>query len=144
MTDSNQPTRDQLVDILVQQAAIASTGTFSQRNPILGKMIRCPYCEQRRRQNETCCNPEYIATVKNDVPRSFYAKKRQIPRLSRNRPPLLLIHQCLVELESQPGYVEQEGISGIVEAQIKRERKSAARIKRKQQRKSRKINRSNV
>lgn len=138
-----QPTRDQLADLIVQQAAGAATGSFSERNPILGKMRMCPHCRRRRRENavQPCCNPSYIQTNKADMPRSFYAKKRKIPRLSRNRPPLFEMHQRLVEMEAVPGYVEREGISGIVEAQIVARRKSKSKVRRHQQRRSRKINR---
>lgn len=138
----NQPTRDQLIDLVVQQAAFASTGSFSERNPDLGKMRKCPHCGRRRRENGlVCCNPKYIRTNTADVPRSFYSKRRKNPRLTRNKPPLFEVHQHLVELESQPGYVEREGISGIVEAQVVARRKAKAKVKRTQQKLSRKVNR---
>lgn len=137
-----EPTRDELISLVVHQAALAAEGSFSERNPTLGKMVRCPYCNRRRRQNdEQCCNPTYVVVNKADMPRSFYAKKRKIPRLRRNRPPLFEIHQKLVEMEARPEYHEYDGITGVVEAQIVNRKKSAAKVKRKQQRLSRKINR---
>lgn len=141
--DRPQPTREDLIEIAVQQAAKATEGTFSQRNPMLGKMVRCPYCGRRRRQNadQACCNPKLLVGNKADMPRSFYKKMRKNPRLTRHRPPLFEIHQRLVELEATPGYVEREGISGIVEALVKRRIKSAAKGRRKQQKQSRKANR---
>jgi hypothetical protein len=75
------------------------------------------------------------------MPRSAYAKKRKIPRLSRNRPPLFEIHQKLVECEAKPEYHEYDGVSGVVEAQIVRRKKAVAKKKRDQQKRSRKINR---
>lgn len=139
----NQPTREQLLDILVQGAAEASEGSFAARNPTLGKMVRCPHCNRRRREHsDPCCNPVQLVTVKNDVPRSFYAKKRKIPRLTKHRPPLAEVHQVLVEMERQPGYVEVEGISGIVEARIKRRKRAVAKNRRSQQKRSRRVNRS--
>jgi hypothetical protein len=133
--------RDQLVSLIVQQAALAAEGSYADRNPALGKMVRCPHCRIRRRQFETCCHPEYIVTNLADVPRSFYAKKRRNPRLTTVRPPLAEIHQILLDMEAQPGYTEREGISGIVEAQIVRRKKAAAKVKRDRQKLSRKINR---
>ena len=164
-------TRDQILELAVQSAAqAATTGSYAQRNPNLGRMVRCPHCRLRRREQEACCSAKYLITNSGDVPRSFYAKKRKIPRLSRNRPPLFEVHDRLVQIERcskcehcgqskedhidwkycTPGNFtqifmcrEQEGISGIVEAQIKQKRKARAAKKRSQQRQSRKINRRN-
>ena len=140
MVEQPQPTRDELVSIAVQQAALASEGSFADRNPTLGKMVRCPYCGRRRREQEVCCSPKYVVTTLADVPRSAYAKKRKVPRLSRNRPPLAEIHQRLLEMEAKPEYHEYDGVSGVVEQQIIRRKKSAAKKKRDQQKRSRKIN----
>lgn len=141
-TEQNQPTREQLVQLVVQQAALAAEGSFSQRNPTLGKMVKCPFCGRRRRQDQlVCCNPKYIATNLADQPRSSVSKHRKNPRLSRHRPPLFLVHQLLVEKESQENYVEIEGISGIVEAQVMRGRRARTKQKRDQQKLSRRINR---
>lgn len=139
----DQPTRDQLIELAVQQAALAATGSFSERNPNLGKMVRCPFCGRRRRQNaeRACCNPTYLQTNKAEIPRSFYAKKRKNPRLTRNRPPLFEMHQILLDKERQTGYKEYEGISGIVEAQIKRRKRAKAVKKTQRRRLSRTLNR---
>lgn len=136
-----EPTREELLNLVVQQAAIASEGGFSARNPNLGRMVRCLYCRKRRREREICCNPVQLVTVANDVPRAMFAKKRKNPRLTKNRPPLAEVHQILLDKESQPDYKEHEGISGIVEAEIMRGRRSRTKKKRLQQRLSRKINR---
>lgn len=141
MTEANQPTREQLLDILVQGAAEASEGSFAARNPTLGKMVRCPHCNRRRREQEICCNPKYRVTNAATMPRSAFAKKRKIPRLSRNRPPLFEIHQRLVEMEAKSEYHEYSGVSGVVEQQIKRRKRAVARKKRHQQKRSRRVNR---
>lgn len=142
MIDTNQPTREQLIELAVLKAAEAATGSFSQRNPMLGKMVRCPYCSRRRRQNEEqCCNPTYKIVNTAEVSRAVVAKKRKNPRLSRHRPPLFEIHQRLVEMKAQPGFVEREGLSGIVEAQVVRKRTARSKKRRDQQRLSRRINR---
>lgn len=139
---SDQPTREELVGALVQNVALAADGSFADRNPVLGRMRKCVYCGQRRRERgPVCCNPKYVVTNAAYEPRSAVAKKRKNPRLTRNRPPFFELHARLVEMESQPGYVEYEGISGIVEAAIKRRRRAKAKIRRDQQRLSRKINR---
>lgn len=142
MTEPVGPTRDQLLDLIVQGAAEASEGSFADRNPTLGKMVRCPHCGLRRREQEVCCNPKYLFTNSASMPRSFYHKKRKIPRLTTVRPPLAEIHQRLVEMEAKPEYHEYDGVSGIVEAQIVRRKKAVAKKKRDQQKRSRKINRS--
>lgn len=162
------PTREQLIELVVQQAALAAEGSFADRNPLLGKMRKCPQCGRRGREKEVCCNPKYIHTNANEVPRSFYAKKRKIPRLSRHRPSLFEMHDILVGIErkmvcTRCGQIkeehedwlycdeqrgdhvftcqEQEGISGIVEARIVRKRTARRKKKNNQQKLSRKINR---
>lgn len=142
MEETRPEINKELFSALVKQAADTQAyGSYSARNPQLGKMITCPQCCRRKRQVEFCCEPKYITTNAAMTPK--ITKTRKNPRLSRNRPPMLEIHQRLVEMGSRPGYVEFEGISGIVEAEIKRRKKSAAKRKRKQQRKSRKNNRVN-
>lgn len=48
----------------VQKAADTMLyGSYSERHPGLGKMIRCPHCGFRRRLNQLgCCNPQYATT----------------------------------------------------------------------------------
>lgn len=130
------------LQLAVDRAALNRTGSYYQRNPLVGKMRTCPYCRKRSRATETCCNPNYKVFNQATEPRSATAKKRKNPRLTRNRPPLFLVHQRLVELEARPDYKEYEGISGIVEAAIIRDKKAKARVRRMQQRQSRQINRS--
>lgn len=53
----------QLAIQLVDRAAhTAKYGSFSQRNPTLGRMIRCEFCRKKRRQNAEipCCNGRKI------------------------------------------------------------------------------------
>ena len=117
-------------------------GSFSQRNPMLGPMKRCPFCHVRRHVNSPtpCCNAKFTVPAEG-TPRSLFAKQRKNPRLSRKKPPMFLIHHRLVELEATPGYVEYDGIAGVVEAKIIREKKQKIKKRRQQQRQSRKMNR---
>jgi hypothetical protein len=41
-------------------------GSFSERNPGLGRMITCPHCHTRRRQfaTEKCCNASHATTMR--------------------------------------------------------------------------------
>lgn len=48
-------TKTPIVLPVEQAAKTKQYGSFSERNPMLGKMVRCPYCRIRRRENETCC-----------------------------------------------------------------------------------------
>lgn len=125
---------------LVDRAAYNQKyGSFSARNPLLGKMVNCPKCGRRHRQFESdlCGAGKYLKT--NEAEQKI--KGRKNPRLSRNRPPFLEIHERLVVMEKDPNFQEYEGISGVVEAQIKRERKAEAKRIRDQQKHSRKQNR---
>ncbi len=82
----------------------------------------------------------------NAVPRSAFARKRKTPRLTRNRPPLFLVHQLLVDIENDrrpdlenvdekhlPQYVEKIVMDGIRAKKKKR---------RDQQKESRRTNRA--
>lgn len=143
MNDNINRELDTLGNLVDRAADLRISGTYLQRNPDLGRMVRCPFCSVRRRQNQVvpCCNTQYLTVTKNTEPRSQYTKKRKNPRLSRNHPPFFDLHQRLLEMERSPGYVEYEGLSQIVEAAIISERKEKARIKRNQQKYSRKQNR---
>jgi hypothetical protein len=47
---------------IVQRAAqVQKEGSFSDRNPALGRMVKCQFCKTRRRANSQipCCNPKY-------------------------------------------------------------------------------------
>src|SRR5258708_8398884 len=51
-----------LIGIAVDRLAYNITyGSFSDRNPVLGKMILCPACHRRRRVNSEipCCSADY-------------------------------------------------------------------------------------
>ena len=60
-----------LLNKLVDRAAkLTREGTFSERNPALGKMVRCVFCRRRRRlrSNIPCCtakeyHPEFIGQI---------------------------------------------------------------------------------
>ncbi len=104
-----QQTLDAL-QVLVSQAADSRFGSFSERNPLLGKMVRCPYCRKRRRQNTQipCCNPNYtVRAMQTDedgnetIPITPKQKGRKNPRLTRHRPPLFLLRQRLLDLEAE-------------------------------------------
>jgi hypothetical protein len=95
---------------MVAEAARSREGSFSQRNPMLGKMVRCPHCHRRRRQSQqdSCCNPNYMARAmqvdedgNETVPMTPKQKGRKNPRLTRHIPPLFLMRQRLLELESE-------------------------------------------
>jgi hypothetical protein len=127
-------------------AHLRKYGTFSERNPALGKMTRCPYCRVRRREfGPKCCSAFYRVENSNAIARAAFVRKRKKPRLTRNRPPLFLVHQLLVDIENDrrpdlenvarkhlPGYVEKFVLDGI---------KGKKRRARNQQKKSRSINR---
>lgn len=173
----------------VELAAKARDGSFSDRNPMLGKMVRCPYCRQRRRENaqEKCCNAKlstkYWSKVLEDGTREQRdrievkttmpkRKGRKNPRLTRHRPPLFLMRQRLLDLESDSammpmrvallqdsvegqvhgktskwGHTPQEEIApahvaAFIEKVIIRELKLSVKRKRQMQKESRRINRS--
>lgn len=150
----------------VKKAADLRLGTFTERNPLLGKMVRCTYCHKRRRQNSPipCCTAKYgtEAQVKDaHLIRYFIGKRRKQPRLSRHRPPMFLLRQRLLELEREPlligplqdsieglpGFwtpqkeVEPQHLATFVERVIIREQKEKSKKYRDTQKLSRKVNR---
>jgi hypothetical protein len=143
---------DLLNAVISRGVQIIESGSFSQRNPLLGKMVTCPLCRRRKRQFDPlpCCSSRLLTPADGVEIGKKYAEpsekvrpaiRRKNPRLTRNNPPFFLIHQRLVELEKEG--VNYDGLSGIVEAQIVRARKEAARKRRNQQKLSRRINREN-
>src|SRR5882762_7603974 len=83
-------------------------GSFSERNPALGKTVRCVFCRTRRRQNSkaVCCSGKLLTEPytnrKNQIvtptvsePSPAPISKRKNPRLTRKNPPLFLVHQIL-------------------------------------------------
>lgn len=60
-----------IISRLVERAArVTEEGTFSDRNPVLGRMIRCQFCKKRRRQNAEipCCTGiKYTPTKVGEV-----------------------------------------------------------------------------
>jgi hypothetical protein len=149
----------EILSTAVEKAAEARAGSFSQRNPLLGRMRRCPFCRQRRRANtqESCCNAKY--SIQHES--APHIKRRKNPRLSRNRPPLFQMRQVLLELEAEPlligplqdsiegleGFhtpqkeVRMEHLATFVERMIIRSRKQKAKKYRDRQKLSRKVNR---
>jgi hypothetical protein len=125
---------------LVELAARARKyGSFSERNPTAGKMVTCKFCKKRQRAiDPPCCNANVIPGTEHASARE---KGRKNPRLSRNKPPLLEVHDKLLQLERSPDFQEYEGVAGVVEAAITRRKKSKAKKRRQQQKKSRKLNR---
>lgn len=127
-------------------AYLRKHGSFLERNPTLGKMIRCPHCRVRRRQfSPACCNPNYYVENSNRIPRSAVAKKRKKPRLTRKRPPLFLVHQLLVDIENnrRPDLenVKEKFLAQYIEKFVTDQIKEKKRRVRNQQKKSRRINR---
>jgi hypothetical protein len=158
MEDSIKRELDILVNA-VEKAAQARLGSFTQRNPLLGKMMTCRFCKRRRRTNaqEPCCNAKYLIQHES----APHIKQRKNPRLSRNRPPLFQMRQVLLELEDEPlligplqdsieglkGFhtpqkeVRMEHLATFVERMIIRTRKQKAKKYRDRQKLSRKVNR---
>lgn len=92
---------------LQQQTGVAAQRreeSFSQRNPALGPMVRCPWCRTRRRQFSSlkCCSAKFKIENESSVSNAFFAKKRKNPRLTRKNPPLFLMKQILLDLEAHP------------------------------------------
>lgn len=114
-------------------------GSFSERNPTLGKMKTCPYCRIRERSHQC------TAVVKKPCEGVAPHPKRINPRLTRNRPPLFLVHQLLVEIEAgkrpELENVPQQHMAQYIEKKVKDWRREAAHKKRDQQKLSRRINR---
>lgn len=145
MTDQKTADLAILQQKVLQAADIAAHGTFSARNPLLGKMTSCPLCgfRHRRFQNLPCLSAKYLPGTENDGIGAAVKHKRKIPRLTRSNPPLFEVHQRLVEMERDITFKEHEGIAGIVEAEIKRRKRTKANKKRDIQKQSRKANRGN-
>lgn len=93
-----------LARIIDKGADLLTYGSFSQRNPLLGKMRNCPFCGQRRRGGNTtelCCHAKYIweNPAKDAKPK---VRGRSNPRLTRRNPPLFLMRQILRDIEKNP------------------------------------------
>lgn len=99
----NELNPKELLGRVVDKAAdILQYGSYAQRNPLLGKMVRCPFCRIRRRMRaaEICCNPKYVkGTEGTGVPKK---KGRAVPRLTRHSPPLFQMRQLLLAIEANP------------------------------------------
>lgn len=123
----NQELKQQLETLIsaVGIAAEGRSGSYAQRNPLRGKMVRCPQCHTRRRQRSEipCCSAKYQTTAmqvdedgNETIPMTPKAKGRKNPRLTRKRPPLFLMRQRLLDLEANPELVGplQDSVEGQV------------------------------
>ena len=127
-------------------AALRKYGSYSERNPALGKMIRCPHCRVRRREfGPPCCNTNYLVETSNVQARASFKKKRKNPRLTRRRPPLFLVHQLLLDVERdlRPDLenVAEKNLPGYIEKLVKEVMFLKRKSKQGLQMESRKINR---
>lgn len=133
-----------LVQFVNRSARNQQYGSYAARNPLLGKMFRCPYCRLRERRGEHQCRAKL--THATEIGQSLFAKKRIKPRLTRKRPPFFLIHQLLVEIESgnrpELENVHPYNLAKYVEKIVTNGKKKQAKQKRDQQKVSRRINRS--
>lgn len=131
-----------MAQVVDRVAYLRKYGSYSSRNPALGKMVRCLYCRVRRREAEKCCSAEYRVENSGRFP---HVRKRKNPRLSKKRPPLFRMYQLLVDIENdrRPDLenVRKEHLPGYVEKLITDEVKDKKRKVRKQQKISRKKNR---
>lgn len=135
-------------------------GSFSERNPALGKLVRCVFCRTRRRQNSktVCCSGKlltepyknrkgWLVTPTVAEPSPAPISKRKNPRLTRKNPPLFLVHQILVEIEAgtrpELENVAEKNLARYVEKIVLDGKKEKAKQKRNQQKRSRQINRGN-
>lgn len=117
------------------------TGSFSERNPTLGKMQTCKLCRIRERSHQC------TAVVRKGTESEGVAPhpKHKNPRLTRKRPPLFLVHQLLVEIEAgtrpELENVPEKHMTRYIEKKVKDWRRETAHAKRDTQKLSRKINR---
>lgn len=133
----------QLLIQLVEKAAYNRVyGSYAARNPILGKMFRCPYCRVRERRGEHQCRAKLNSPVTTS--QSVFAKKRVNPRLTRKRPPFFLIHQLLTEIESdrRPDLenVAEAYLAKYVEKIVILNKKAEAKKYRDAQKRARRVN----
>lgn len=130
-----------LAKVVDRVAYLRKYGSYSDRNPALGKMIRCPFCRARRRDRDKCCNTTYKVENKGTP----QVKGRKNPRLTRKRPPLFLVHQLLIDIENdrRPDLenVYKYHLPAYVEKVLTDESKEKKRRVRNQQKLSRKRNR---
>lgn len=126
--------------ILDRTAERLRTGSFSERNPTLGKMQTCKLCRIRERSHQCTAKIRKGTEVEGVAPHP----KRKNPRLTRNRPPLLHVHQLLVEIEAgkhpELENVPEKHMARYIEKKIKDWRREAAHVNRDTQKLSRRIN----
>ena len=115
-------TRDfsQMAAGVLEAVDLLKFGSFSQRHPSLGKMRRCPFCRQRRREfsGERCCNTAHATSQRawsaergfhqaeceprvtgDQMPKSFMRKVMHKRRLSPFRK---LIHEKNLQFQTDP------------------------------------------
>ena len=76
-------------------------GSFSQRNPHLGKMVTCIHCHTRHREHGEipCCTATLVHANENTVPRSAFARRRRNAHHSQRT---LVVHQLYLKLLPEP------------------------------------------
>lgn len=80
MTDIKIQEEKFLLGILVDRAADKTIhGSFSERNPVLGRMKRCSFCGRRRREGSVCCSGK---TFKPDAVGQFTSSDKQGYRIN--------------------------------------------------------------
>jgi hypothetical protein len=134
----------QLLIQLVDKAAYNQRyGSYAARHPLLGKMVTCSLCGLRERRGEHQCRAKLHSPVA--IGQSVFAKRRIVPRLTRKRPPLFLVHQLLVEIENdrRPDLenVAEPYLAKYIEKIVTRNKKAKAKKYRDQQKESRRTNR---
>src|SRR5258708_5989861 len=126
-----------LIQLIAKVSDRQLYGSYADRNPLLGKMRTCPYCRIRERGHK--CTAENPFPV--DFSRALFHKKRLVPRLTRKRPPLFLVRQLLVELESgRPSRFPANVTAKQVEGSILVDRRKITKKRRDQSKLSRRIN----
>jgi len=132
-------------------------GSYSERNPLLGKMMTCQFCHARRRQFalDACCNPVQTAVV-SDGPKHTIKKFTHKRHSNKTRHQLHDLGIALKDeayrnsthllLDGLPGFwtpaneIPESHIPSMAEKVLTIERKHKARQKRKQQQDARRIN----
>lgn len=125
-------------------AQIAQFGSYSDRNPHLGRMRRCPYCRRRHREALGCvCGARYAKTqrawsqeegfhqIELEKPREgeLFSKRaqRELLRRSRTRPTNMgyrnskKIHDLVLEFQGNPSLLA----NAVQEIQVKTPESSA-------------------
>lgn len=133
----------------ISEADRRKYGSFSERNPQLGKMVKCSFCGHRRREKETCCNPKFsrfALSANGKLSTGKIHRRRRNPHRSQK---VLVIHQRTLEmlrtLHENPltrGKLSVAHVALITARQVLGSRRAASAAAYEQQSTSRRINRS--